>query len=237
MNHPIQFNVKFKSRTLETLKYAIKYFSLRVTPNNDDEWTNKLFKKIKLDDSGNLIVTWDEEKDEWDPNYGDDISDLLIPFVEKGEIIYNYFSGKIVRVICLGPNESKYIIYKGKIEESVEEYEYKWDLDDLPILKHLVFNYIIEEAKFNPKIYLNGLLKDYGLSYNIVEDIIYILKGKQLLEGNITNSSKILQIDKIKELKDLVSVCSVCSQTLFDNDIFCSNCGAHIGYNFLFEYL
>ena len=229
MNHPIQFNVRFKERTLQTLKYAIKYFSLRVRPNIDDQWINLLYKKIKFDDSKNLVLSWDSGNDKWDPNYGDDISDFLIPFVEKGEIIYDYYSPKIVRVIYYGNNRCKYIVYYGEIEDTVEDQEYKWELDDLPILKHLVFNYIIDEAKFNLKIYLSGLLQDYGLSYNTIEDIIYLLKGKQLIEGTIDNSSKILLIDRIKELNDLVSVCSVCLETVFENDIFCSNCGAQVG--------
>lgn len=190
---------------------------------------NILFKKIKFDASDNLVVSWDLEKDDWDPNYGDDISDLLIPFVEKGEIIYDYFSGKIVRVLYLGPNKSKYIIYSRKKEESIEEYEYKWDLADLPILKHLVFNYIIEEAKFNHKIFLNELLQDYGLSFTTLEDIIYLLMGRKLLDGTINNSSKVLQVDQVKELQDLVSVCGVCQEIIFENDIFCSFCGAKIG--------
>lgn len=229
MYNPIQFNIKLKERTIPTLKYAIQYFTLRVKPTINEQWINLLYKKITIDDSKNLVLSWDPGVDTWDPNYGDDISDLLIPFVEQGEILYDYFQSKTVRVIYYNNNKCKYIIYTGEHEDTVEEQEYKWELDDLPILKHLVFNYIIEEAQFNSTIYLNGLLQDYGLSYNIVENILFLLKGKQLLEGTISNSSKILQINQVKDLSDLVSVCSVCLETVFDNDIFCSNCGAQIG--------
>lgn len=229
MPNPIQFNVKFKERTLPTLKYAIRYFSLRVKPDIDDLWVNILYKRIKFDDSNNLVLSWDTDTDKWDPNYGDDITDLLIPFVEKGEVIYDYFSHKIVRVFYYGNSKGKYVIYKGNVEDTVEEYDCKWNLDDLPILKHLIFNYIIEEAKFNPKIYLSEFIRDYGLSYNVVEDILYLLIGRQLLEGTITNSSKILQIEQVKELSDLLTVCSVCQSQILENDIFCQNCGAQIG--------
>lgn len=230
MADPIQFNITFKKRALETIKYAINYYSFHVVSNSDRKWVNNFYKKIKFDDFDNLIFSWNSDKDCWYPDYGDDISDLFLPFVEKGEIFYNSTPPKTVRVIYFGNNKSRYITSVGNVEETAEDYECQWELlRDLPIIKHLVFNYIIEEAKFNSEVYLNGLIEDYGLSYNLVEDIVYLLIGKKLIKGIINNSSKKIQIEEIKSLNDLVSVCSVCSGKLLEDDIFCSYCGAKVG--------